>query len=210
MNKNELDQVLKDHKLWLSRQGGEKANLYEANLIGANLRGANLREANLREADLIGADLIGADLRRVDLREANLYRANLREADLREANLRGADLFGADLIGADLREADLQGAYLREANLEGANLFGANLKGATYGVNVLIGNNPMQISGLHWFVLIMKDHIKIGCELHSIKEWNNFSKEEISKMDSYAYDFWIENKKKILTMAGVKYIKTFK
>lgn len=52
MNKNELDKILSEHKLWLNNKGGQRANLIDANLIGANLRGAIL----------IGADLIGANL----------------------------------------------------------------------------------------------------------------------------------------------------
>ena len=74
MNKEKLDKILDNHKLWLRTNGkqGEKANL----------RGADLSEADLRGADLSGADLSGADL---------------RGADLSEADLRGADLSGADL-----------------------------------------------------------------------------------------------------------------
>ena len=48
MTQEKLNEVLKQHKLWLedSSEG-----------IRANLRGANLEDANLRGADLRGADL---------------------------------------------------------------------------------------------------------------------------------------------------------
>ena len=97
MSSEELKKILELHALWLSGNGGQRANLREANLQGADLREANLREANLQGADL-------------------------READLRWADLRWADLQGADLQGADLRDADLRDADLREANLQGADL----------------------------------------------------------------------------------------
>jgi len=92
MNVYTIQQILKDHSLWLSSKGskGSRASLKEADLRGADLRRANLR----------GADLRGADLRGANLREANLQGANLYGADLYKANLRGADLRGAYLCGA--------------------------------------------------------------------------------------------------------------
>ena len=87
MKLTELKQILGDHSLWLSGDGGKKADL---------------RGANLGGADLHGADLRGADLHGVNFHEANLRGADLRGADLHGANLRGADLRGADLRGADL------------------------------------------------------------------------------------------------------------
>ena len=49
MNKEMLDKILDNHKLWLSSGGlrGERANLERANLRGANLIDANLIDANL-------------------------------------------------------------------------------------------------------------------------------------------------------------------
>ena len=79
----QLAVILGKHRLWwLSKDGGEKANLGGANLRGANLGGADLRGANLGGANLGGADL----------RNANLRGANLGGADLRGANLGGANL----------------------------------------------------------------------------------------------------------------------
>jgi uncharacterized protein YjbI with pentapeptide repeats len=101
MSQEQLQEVLRLHKLWLQGNPGCRANLSGANLRGANLRGANLSDANLSDANLRGANLRGANLRG----------ANLSGANLSGANLRGADLRGADLRGADLRGADLRGAY---------------------------------------------------------------------------------------------------
>lgn len=43
MNKEELNKVLKLHKLWLNNDSdGKKANLQEADLRGADLQGADL------------------------------------------------------------------------------------------------------------------------------------------------------------------------
>ena len=54
MNKDVLDKILNNHKLWLKTNGeeGERANLQGANLRWANLRGANLQGANLDYSSL--------------------------------------------------------------------------------------------------------------------------------------------------------------
>ena len=58
ITKEELEQFLRKHKLWLDDDPeGERANL---------------SEADLREADLSGANLIGADLSGANLSGANL------------------------------------------------------------------------------------------------------------------------------------------
>lgn len=108
ITENELQEILRKHKLWLNeKEGGERADLTGADLIGADLRGADLTGAYLRGADLRGANLRMANLIGADLRGANLNRADLTEADLREADLHGANLTEADLYGANLTEADL-------------------------------------------------------------------------------------------------------
>ena len=102
MNKNELDLILEQHRLWLNNDGGKRANLRSTDLSGANLRstdlsgadlsGANLSYANLSYANLSGADLSGANLRSTDLSYAILSGANLSGANLSYAILSGADL----------------------------------------------------------------------------------------------------------------------
>jgi len=58
MEKEQLQEVLRLHKLWFYEdKEGARANLIGANLTGANLFGAVLTRANLSGADLIGANL---------------------------------------------------------------------------------------------------------------------------------------------------------
>ena len=101
-------------------------------------------------------------------------------------------------------EPDGKRADLRGADLRGADLQGADLRGATYGEGVVIGNDPICIMGLKWFVLIMQTHIKIGCELHSKAEWAAFDDESIKKMNSGALEFWREHKEMILNSGKLK------
>src|SRR5574343_573132 len=177
MNSNELKEVLDKHTLFLKgKDGGERANLRYADLSGANLSDADLSGANLSDSDLSGANF----------RYANLRYADLRDADLRYANLRGANLKYADLRYANLIDADLSGANLRDADLSGANLFGSNL--------------IIYQSGL-WQAYIQEDMIRIGCQYHSVKSWESFTDDEISKMHDDALRYWKENKEIILSIA---------
>ena len=63
----ELNDILKQHDLWLKNDGGVRADL--------------------SYTDLSYTDLFGSDLRGVDLRFADLSGSDLREADLREASI---------------------------------------------------------------------------------------------------------------------------
>ena len=137
-------------------------------------------KTNLHQANLSGADLSGADL----------YRANLYGA-----NLSGANLYGADLIDAILTEAILTGAILT-----GANLYGAKLAGATYGDGTFT-KGFKQLLGFKWPVLILDNHIKIGCKFYTTTEWDSFSDEAVNKMHINALEFWKKNKTLIITLA---------
>ena len=126
----ELNEILKNHELWLNKEGGECADLSDTNLRDHILRGADLMYANLSNANLRYADLRYANLRYANLELANLIDANLKNADLEETNLKYADLRNANLGGADLSYADLEYANLKYADLRRSNLTGANLKNA--------------------------------------------------------------------------------
>jgi hypothetical protein len=149
-------------------------------------RGANLSEAYLRGANLSGANLSGA---------------NLSGAYLSGANLSGANLSGANLSGAYLSDANLSGAYLSDANLSDANLSYANLRGAKWTDAIVINQVPLQLYGLLWTVTILDSHMQIGCELHSLAEWDAFDDTRIVRMDRQALRFWREHKAALLALA---------
>jgi hypothetical protein len=160
----------------LERAVASGANLSDANLSGANLRGAYLSGANLSDANLSGAYLSGA-------------------------NLSGANLSGANLSGAYLSDANLSGAYLSDANLSDANLSYANLRGAKWTDAIVINQVPLQLYGLLWTVTILDSHMQIGCELHSLAEWDAFDDTRIVRMDRQALRFWREHKAALLALA---------
>ena len=202
----------------LDRARLDGARLDGARLIGASLDGASLDGASLIGASLDGASLIGARLDRASLDRARLDGARLIGASLIGARLDGASLIGARLDGARPARASLDGASLDGASLDGARLIGANLggasldgasldgarwgAGATYGHRTPITRTPIIITGLHWSVLIFDGHMKIGCELHSLADWDQFDDRRILQMDGRAaLGFWRANKVSLLAMA---------
>jgi ABC-type hemin transport system substrate-binding protein len=54
---------------------------------------------------------------------------------------------------------------------------------------------------MKWEVYIWGAWLKIGCEIHEIKEWKVFSDERIARMHPDALVFWKENKEKIIFLA---------
>ena len=74
MDRQELDEILANHRDWFYGRGGERAYLRGADLQGADLQGADLQGADLQGADLRGADLQGADLQGADLQGAKLQK----------------------------------------------------------------------------------------------------------------------------------------
>ena len=154
-------------------------------------------------ADLTGANLTGADLTGANLARAYLTGANLTGANLTGANLTGAYLTGAYLTGAYLPGAHLTGANLPGAYLTGAYLAGANLTGAKLAEVITISKTPIQVQGIGpWPVIIFDRHMKIGCQLHSLAEWEAFDNREIIAMDGRdAAKFWAINKDMLLGLA---------
>jgi len=120
----------------------------------------------------------------------SLSGANLRGANLSDANLRGANLRDADLIDADLIDADLRGADLSYADLRGADLRYADLRGA----DLIVLQMDL------WTAYITTNHIRIGCQSHTLSEWENFTDEEISSMHPGALEYWNENKEVIISL----------
>ena len=125
--------------------------------------------------------------------EAKSIKECLVESLSKKADLRGADFYGANLSGANLRGADLRDANLRGANLSDANLRGADLRGE------ILTKAPISILNLTWDTLITEGYMTIGCQRHTHAEWEAFTDEAISNMESRASEFWKANRDWLLS-----------
>ena len=104
---------------------------------------------------------------------------------------------------ANLARANLAWANLDGASLYGANLDGANLDGAKFGDGVTAARGIRQVLGLRWPVTIFDNHMRIGCQLHSLADWATFTKRDIVEMDGTdALLFWRRHKAILLALAG--------
>ena len=118
MTREDLDKILKNHKLWIhGKEGGEVAEFR-----GADLQGMDFSNVDLRNANFESANLEGANFSRTNLRCTNLNHADLTNANLRYADLRGADLSYAILKNTVFVDADLRGAVLKNTNFKNTNI----------------------------------------------------------------------------------------
>ena len=130
ISREELNEMLVQHELWLNDEGGKRLDLENVDLRDADLRNTNLRNANLECANLECANLMNTNLEYANLTNTNLEYANLRSANLEYANLRYANLRYANLRNVDLRNTDLRYVNLRYADLRYADLRNADLRNA--------------------------------------------------------------------------------
>lgn len=172
MEREKLNEILKNHKLWLNDKGGACADLKGTDLKGVDLKGVDLRYANLRNTDLYSADLRGADLRYAHLRYADLKGTDLRDvnlkyADLRYANLRNADLYSANLKNANLRYANLYSVDLNNADLDNADLDNADLR-YTGLMNTDLNNADLSDTDLRYTSLNGANLTNVKTNIHTI------------------------------------------
>ena len=105
-------------------------------------------------------------------------------------------------LSSGLRNA-LEKATQARANLAGASLAGANLAQATFGDGVTAERGIRQVLGLQWPVTIFDNHMRIGCQLHSLADWATFTNRDIVEMDGTdALLFWRRHKAILLALAG--------
>ena len=170
-----------------------KLKTMNGTLIGT---GDSIKEiAEKNKSNLSGSDLRGSDLRGSSLRWSDLRWSNLSGSNLRWSNLSGSDLSGSNLSGSNLRGSDLSGS-----DLSGSNLSWSVFKN-TKRNDWLINRPPIQMTGFGYSVIIFDEHMEIGCEKHSFKDWEKFTDEEIIEFDGKdAFRFWEKNKKVLLDM----------
>jgi hypothetical protein len=99
-------------------------------------------------------------------------------ADLREANMCSADLREANMCGANLREAVLWGVVGNMREIKSAQFDKWTLTWTQY---------P---DGVHW--------LQIGCQRHTLEEWENASDLWIDDMDPDALEWWHKHRETVL------------
>ena len=115
-----------------------------------------------------------------------------------------AVLFGCE-APADLNSSLHMQHALEKATQAGASLDGANFAGATFGDGVTAERGIRQVTGLQWPVTIFDNHMRIGCELHSLADWAMFTDRRIAEMDgTEGLRFWRRHKDTLLALTEHK------
>ena len=151
MTPAKLAEIIAAHSLWLSGNGGTRADLSGSYLFDANFSGANLSNADFSGSDLSVANFFGS-------------------------NLSGADFSGSDLSGAHFFGANLSGANLSGSNLTGSHLFVADLSRAIVAPGIeLTGSLPRRATradGYEFFLwqTTVGWRVRVGCRFFSMVE----------------------------------------
>jgi hypothetical protein len=72
-----------------------------------------------------------------------------------------------------------------------------------------IEKTPIQINNLTWPIIITEHHMKIGCQVHTHQEWEDFTGDELAAMDNDAFEF-AEKWRSILLMMCHEHAKESK
>lgn len=154
ISKQQLDEILKNHKIWLKSNGkhGKRGdlshknlnslklsklnlsgiNLSYSNLVGTDLSETNLSNSKMSDVDLSNAILVKTDLSNAILTYAYIINANLTEASLAQANLSDSDLSGSNFSKTSFQEAKLNNAILEDVEMDGAFFLNADLTNTVF------------------------------------------------------------------------------
>lgn len=180
--------------------------LARVGLAGADLEGASFVRAELDKADLSGANICGADFTGATMEGANLSGVNavgaiFSRAVLNEAKCAGANLCSAYFDNVEAYFADFTNADITEACITRADFSGGLFSGAKYD-GLTLKAPPIFIGHFTWDVIIFDSDMQIGCELHSLHDWETFTDEYIIFMGGkQALRFWRSNKTMLLDLA---------
>ncbi len=96
------------------------------------------------------------------------------------------------------------GSKGQRAYLQGANLQEADLRGAIIGRDHILSSSNFRYFELsNYYCYIFESErglvMKIGCEVHLVEDWKNFTNKEILKMDGQrALSFWHKDKETLM------------
>ena len=176
ISKEKLEEVLKQHVLWLKDSKNGKCadfgeyDLEEVELSGVNLSKADFTRANLSKTKLVGANLTGAKLCHasldgIDLTDAILDKADLESAFLcfstalrlraEQANFTNCTLWANDFTEAKMAKANFMYAHLGDsifnsADLSNCEFYLADIDYAHFDQANLVHANFTGVKNFYW------------------------------------------------------------
>jgi hypothetical protein len=170
------------------------------------------KKINITNADLSNAiwhdntvfdsvDFTGCDFSNAVLNGAKFKNCNFACAMFYKASLNGCVFIDCNLDGAifhhtSLKNSDLGTIKLGLSDFHDTALVNCKCNGETIAVE------PIFISGLDYPIVVVGDKISIGCETHTVSEWESYGTKETIKLDAKkAANFWNKWKEDIISIS---------
>ena len=143
ITKEELEDILKSHEIWLGSDGkeGKKAILKRVNLKKIDLRGRDLRKIDMRQSDLAFCKLDDANLAGATISDVNFFKSSLNRCNFSGANAPNSNFSGVKANGAKFQAANVRSTCFTHASLEDSDFNSATLNQADLRNSVLDGAN---------------------------------------------------------------------
>ncbi len=135
ITQEELNIILKEHKLWLKDRSGKRADLSDCDLSKldmsyADMGYSNMSGTDMSHTDMSYANMSCANMRGTNMRGANMSCANMSYADMCCADMRYADMSYSNMSYVDMRDADMCYSNMSYVDVRCANMCSADMGGA--------------------------------------------------------------------------------
>lgn len=117
ITQEELNIIIKEHKLWLKDRSGKRADLSDCDISKLDMSHADMRYSDVR-----GSCMNGTNMSHSDMRLTNMSHISLCCADMGYSNMSGTDMSHANMSGANISGTNMRGTNMRGANMNGANM----------------------------------------------------------------------------------------
>ena len=115
-----------------------------------------------------------------------------------DAVIKGGVIKGGEIWGGEIRGGEIRGGVIRGGVIRGGEIRGGEIRGGVIWGGEIRGGvikiTPIFLAGLRWDITVTSEHMTIGCQHFTHKEWEGFTRVEITPMASKAWDWWKENK----------------
>ena len=131
------------------------------------------------------ADFRGSDFRGSNFRYSNFSDSDFSNSDFSDSNFSDSDFSNSDFSDSNFSDSDFSDSEFSDSEFSDSNFRGSKHQ---YKIGNMREWHSMQ---LDTYMIVFNKHIlAIGCKQFKIKEWESFTDEEITDMDSGALEWW--------------------
>ncbi len=132
ITQEELNIILKEHKLWLKDRSGKRADLSDCDLSQLDMSYSDMSYSNMRGADMSYSDMSYSNMSYSNMRGADMSYSDMSYSDMNHANMRYANMCGSNMSYANMRYANMCGSNMSYANLGYSIMRGGDKRNIIY------------------------------------------------------------------------------